>query len=168
MRIVSLAVVFLLTFIFQASVAARLSIGPARLDCPFLLLAFYSMARGPVPGTVMGFLVGFVQDLFNPTLMGLNSLCKSIVGYGMGRFAARMTVEAEVLLFPLVLGAGLVHDLIYLMFFHRLALGAVFRDLLLSSLPSFLYTALAAVIIYRLYRYLSGKVVRINGKAESP
>ena len=70
-------------------------------DFSIIALVILALAAGPVPATLGGFVLGLVQDLSNPTLLGLQALCKTPAGFGLGRLRGRLVygmplVEATV------------------------------------------------------------------------
>jgi rod shape-determining protein MreD len=62
-------------------------IGP---DFSIIALVILALATGPIPATAGGFMVGLVQDLAHPNLLGLRALCKCLLGFGLGRLRGRL------------------------------------------------------------------------------
>ena len=55
---------------------------------PSILLAlvyYFARYQGAVPGAVLGFLVGLLEDLSAPQDLGLHELAKCLMGYGIGK-----------------------------------------------------------------------------------
>ena len=67
-----------------------MAIGGVAPDFSIIALVLLALAAGPVPATVGGFILGLVQDLTNPTLLGLNALCKCAMGSGLGRLRGHL------------------------------------------------------------------------------
>jgi rod shape-determining protein MreD len=63
------------------------------VDYPFLVLFWIALRRGPLVGTVAGFLLGFLRDLADYSLLGVSSLAYCIGAYGVG--AVREKVDRE-------------------------------------------------------------------------
>lgn len=154
-------------FFLQVLVADKIAIGRVEPDFPLLIVAYLSVFNGPIRGSVTGFLVGIIQDLFNPAFLGLNALTKSITGYVLGVAGAKTEPESSVFLFALLGGAALAHDFVYLLFFTGLSLGTFFITWVTVSIPSALYTAIIGVLVHQIVGFTLGEVVRRLGKARS-
>lgn len=155
-------------FIFallQMLLASRVAVGEISPDFLLLLVAYFAIHRRPTQGAVTGFLIGLFQDLFNPGLLGLNALTKSVTGYGLAVAGSKYERESAVFLLMLFAVAAAAHDFLYLLFFTRLELGRFIILWFTVALPSALYTAVWGVLIHKVTRFVEGKVVRTFGKA---
>jgi rod shape-determining protein MreD len=164
MRGVSSAVVLVLFFLLQALVSDKItfrSIGP---DFPLLIVSYFALFRGAFPGSIFGFVVGFFQDLFNPSFLGLNALTKTIVGYALGRAGAQTERDNPLFLFGLFGVTALGHDFVYLLFFTQLHLGKLFFTWATVSIPSAVYTALVGACVHTIVMFSLTEVVRYLGK----
>lgn len=155
---------FLLLFL-QIALVPKISIGEISPDFPLLLTAYLAMNRGTLQGSLAGFVVGLVQDLFNPHLLGLNALAKSATGYGVGVAASKAETNNALFLVLLFGVAALAHDGIYLLFFTGLNIVRCFVLWFTVSVPSAAYTAIVGMAVYKTAMYFEAKVVRAFGKA---
>ncbi len=167
MRGTPLGTVLAVFFLLQVLLADKISIGRVQPDFPLLIVAYLAVFKGSIRGSVVGFLVGVIQDLFNPGFLGLNALTKTIVGYVLGTAGAKTEPESSVFLFALLGGAALFHDFIYLLFFTGLSLGKFFLMWVTVSIPSALYTAIVGVLVHQIVTYALREVVRYLGKTRS-
>jgi rod shape-determining protein MreD len=165
MRFTQVFIVVLLFLLFQVAIAPKIAIGQIAPDFPLLLVAYFSVRRPAQQSAVTGFLIGLFQDLFNPSLLGLNALTKTLAGYALSVTSAKLEPDSWVLLAPLFGLAALAHDIVYLLFFTGLHLGQFFVLLGTVALPSSVYTAAVGVVFYKLAEAVSGKVVTSFGKA---
>jgi rod shape-determining protein MreD len=141
-------VAFLLTVLLafaslalQATLVPHLAIAGIRPDLPLVVAVGLALWRGPLAGTLAGFFVGLAQDLTNPAFLGLNALAKSLLGYAVGSLRAHFDAHSLPAHAALLAVAVLVHDLVYLTVFTRLALSELFLGLGLRSVPTAVYTA---------------------------
>ncbi len=155
----------LIFVLLQMLVAPRIAIGEVAPDFMILLVAYFAMHRKPEHGAIAGFVVGFLQDLYNPELLGLNSLTKSIVGYGIAFVASKVERGNSLLILALIGAAAFVNDFIYLLFFTGLHLGKFFILLITVSIPSSVYTALIGIAVFKVAEALGSKAVKSFGKA---
>ena len=56
----------------------------ANMDLPLVVVVLAALSRGPLTGLWMGTAVGFVQDMLSGGIVGVNGLCKSVVGVAAG------------------------------------------------------------------------------------
>jgi rod shape-determining protein MreD len=151
--------------LLQMLVAPRIAIGEIAPDFMLLLVVFFAVHRKPERGAVAGFVVGFIQDLYNPELLGLNALTKSLVGYGVAAVASKSERDNSLLIMALIGVAAFVNDFVYLLFFTGLHLGRFFILLVTVSIPSSVYTALIGVAVFKAAEALGSKAVKSFGKA---
>jgi rod shape-determining protein MreD len=164
MRLTNLVIIILFFILLQVVVAPRITFADIGPDFPLLLVAYFAVTRRPHSGAAAGFLIGLFQDLFNPALLGLNALTKTLAGYALSLASAKIEPESSLLLFPLFGVAALAHEIVYLLFFTGLDLAQFFTLLLTVALPSALYTAVVGVVVYKLADGLSARMVKF-GKA---
>lgn len=166
-RGVNIAITCIIFALLQMLVAPRIAIGNVSPDFMLLLVAYFAIDRKAEQGAMVGFLVGLFQDLFNPELLGLNALTKSVVGYGLSVAGSKTRPDNPLLMAALVMAAALANDLLYLLFFTGLHLGKTLILWTTVSVPSAVYTALMGIVVYKLASVLGSKAVRHLGKARS-
>jgi len=139
-----LAALVVVALAVQTSRWLRLPIAGVKPDLLLALVYYFARFEGAASGTILGFLVGLLEDLTNPAAFGLGALAKCTVGFLTGRYwAGRRMFKANWRAQMLTLFTAVVlHDFIYLLFYtggHPLQ----FLSLLVRvSLPSAVYTAL--------------------------
>ncbi len=141
-------------FVGSTVVGPLIAIGGVAPDFTIIALVILALAAGPGPGSVGGFLLGLVQDLSNPTLLGLQALCKTGLGFGLGMLRGRLVrgmplVEAMVVAITVV-----THDLFFLMIQSNLTAESNFLSLFTRTLPVAAYSGLAGIPLLRLAEYL--------------
>ena len=162
---INLVIGSLMFVLLQMLVAPRISIGEIGPDFMLLLVAYFAVHKKPESGAVAGFVVGLFQDLFNPELLGLNALTKSLVGYGIGVLGRKTESGSGLVFMMMIAAAALANDFVYLLFFTGLHLGKFFILLVTVSIPSAIYTALMGFAVYKAADGLGSKAVRSFGKA---
>ena len=141
-------------FLGGTMVGPFISIAGVAPDFTIIALVILSLAAGSLPGTVAGFLLGLVQDLSTPNLLGLQALCKTALGFGLGRLRGRLVhgmplVEATVIAIAVV-----AHDLVYLVLQASLSPEGDFLSLFTRTLPSAVYSGLVGIPLLRVADYL--------------
>lgn len=137
----------LVVLIVQLTFAPRMAIAGVLPDFVLLLLVMFTLRRGPLVGTLLGFSVGLVQDLLDPVAFGANALAKCIVGWVIGKSAQKLAVEGRVFEVVMVAIALLLHDLIYLLCVTRFDLLRLAVLFLTHSLPAAVYTGAFAFLL---------------------
>lgn len=141
-------------FVGGTMVGPLIAIGGVSPDFAIIALVILALAAGPGPGSVGGFLLGLVQDLSNPTLLGLQAFCKTGLGFGLGRLRGRLVhgmplVEATVVSISIV-----AHDLVFLLIQANITAESSFLTLFTRTLPAAVYSGLAGIPLLRLAEFL--------------
>ena len=157
----------LVLFTVQIVLAPHMALGRITPDFPLLIVAYFAMTRSPERSAAGGFVVGLLTDFFNPQLLGLNALTKTVIGWGLAKASKKSEPDNMIFMFALFGVAALAHDFLYLLFFTGLHPGRFFVMFFTVSIPSALYTALIGVAIHWLATSLKRKAVRTFGKARS-
>jgi rod shape-determining protein MreD len=147
----------------QAAVAGRIAIGSIAPDFIVVCVVLFGLQRGPVAGSLFGFVVGFAVDLGNPGHLGLNALTRSILGYAAGRLGTAAS-PGLVVLTVMFFVAALAHDILYLLIYMWPSVGGALMSVVTNALPSAVYTALAGIAVERLLALLGAKVVTTFGQ----
>jgi rod shape-determining protein MreD len=154
------AAVFL---VLQATLSPRMAIGSVAPDFVVVCVVLFGLQMGRIPGSVFGFILGLVVDLGNPGFLGLNALCKSVVGYAAGRMGSA-TSPGSVVLFVVFLVVAFAHDVIYYILFMWPRVGGALASIVTIALPSALYTAVIGIAVERILALLGARVVMGDGK----
>jgi rod shape-determining protein MreD len=135
-------------------VGPLISIKGVSPDFSILALVILALVGGSIPATIGGFLLGLVHDLSTPSLLGLQALCKTALGFGLGRLRGRLIhgmplVEATVVAISVV-----AHDVVFLIIQSGLSEGGHILSLLTWTLPRALYSGLMGMPLLRLADFL--------------
>ena len=89
----------------------------AILDLPLLIVIYFSVSRrSPIAGTLIGLVIGMIQDAFTHLPLGINGIIDCIVGYLAASIGVRIDVDNAgtrlMMNFVFVLLAGVLHVLI--------------------------------------------------------
>jgi len=159
--------VLIIFLVLQAFFVRKMAIGRIAPDVPLLIVVYFAMFRGAFHGSLLGFLVGLLQDLFNATHLGLNAFTKTLTGYFIGLAGSKAEPDSSLFFFALVGIAGLAHDFVYLLIFTGMHLGKFFVMWVTVSIPSAIYTAVVGLVVHLLVSYAATEVVRSIGKTRS-
>jgi len=149
--------ILLVALLLQATLAHRIAIAGVRPDLLVAFVVYLGWMRGPVPGTVGGFCIGLYQDLDAPGPFGLNALSMSVVGFLVAKAGFRVHRSNIGVRFVFFLLSMLVHDLVYFAVDTAGDAGQLLRQIIFSTLPAALYTALCVLLLLRLVEQFSGR-----------
>ena len=144
----------LLAFIGDTMISPIVGIKGISPDFSVIALVVLALAAGPIPGTVGGFVIGLVQDLSNPAVLGLHALCKCTLGFSLGSLRSRLVRGMPVVEGVVVALAVLLHDLVFLLVQSRLTDEGFLRPFLTQSLPVALYSGVVGVFVIRIAELL--------------
>jgi rod shape-determining protein MreD len=134
----------------------------------FLLALTYYFARyqGAVPGAVLGFLIGLLEDLSAPHDLGLHALAKCLLGFFTGRLWSGQRLFKDNLRSQTVtlLAASLLHDLVVLVFAARGHPGRFLILFLRLGIPTAIYTALLFPLLVSVWGWLREKGPRWHAR----
>ena len=151
-------------FILQITVIHKVTVAGASPDLMMVMLVVLVIDRKPIVGIIVGFLLGFLQDLGNASFLGMNALAKSLVGYGIARYGRDYLPDNILFKGLLVFVACLIHDIITLhiatSFDPTDVIVAFFRYSILSAAS----TALLAVLVMQIIDILPRRMVRSGGR----
>jgi rod shape-determining protein MreD len=137
-------------FLGETIIAPVIAIKGISPDFAVIAVVILALAEGSTAGVLGGFLVGLVQDLTVPNLLGLHALCKTLLGSVVGRLHGRLVYGMPVIEGALVLIASLAHDTLFLLVQSRVESDAFLIPLFTQALPTAVYTALVGVPLIRL------------------
>ena len=143
----------LLAFVGDTLIAPGIAIRGISPDFSVMALILLALSQGAAPATLGGFLMGLVQDLSNPTLLGLHALCKCGLGFGVGALRTRLVYGLALVNGFIVMLAVLVHDLLFLLVQSRLTDEGFLGPFFTQSLPVAVYSGLIGVIVLRLAEF---------------
>lgn len=140
----------LVAFVGETMISPVIDIGGIGPDFSIIALVILALATGPAPPTAGGFLLGLVQDLAHPNLLGLRALCKCLLGFGLGRLRGRLVYGVPLVEGTVVFLSVLAHDFVFLLVESRLTDEAFLVPLFTRTLPVAVYSGLVGIPLLRL------------------
>lgn len=163
MNVARTILIALLLFTMQVTVVHRIAVAGAVPDLMIVLLVALVLPRGPVLAVIIGFLLGFLQDLGNASFLGMNALSKSIVAYGVARVGGGLLPEKVLYKGFVVVAACLVNDFVVLAVTTSFSLGQIIVSFFRYSITSALYSAVVGIVVFTAVELFTRRVVRSSG-----
>ena len=73
-----------LGIVLRDTVFNGLSVAGGKPDFVLILVVFFAIFRGSVQGGLMGVALGLLEDLMTGRFIGINAICKGLLGYLVG------------------------------------------------------------------------------------
>jgi len=163
MYLIRIVAASFIVFVLQATFVHRIYVGGAAPDLVLVLLAVLVLDRKPLVAVIIGFLLGFLQDLGNASYLGMNALAKSLLGYGISRFASGYFPDSALFRGLMLFIAAIAGDIIILNITASFNPAGVLLSFFRFSLLSALYTAVTGMAVFAVLGLMPGRVVRPGG-----
>jgi rod shape-determining protein MreD len=142
---------FVACFILQTSFIPSMAVFGAKPDLLMIILFFFSIRYGVMPGLFMGFLLGITQDLYTPAILGQNALTKTLIGACIGLFNEKVMRTDPFVKTIILFVMFLVNDCIFLVILmlkntHHVTV--LFPELIFKTIPRGLYSVFIAALFY--------------------
>lgn len=146
----------IIALLLQSTLADTITVHEIKPDFVLIVLVLISFTDGRITGTVFGFSAGWLQDVYSPEFLGLNALCKTIVGFFVG-YASGGVLETNVVAQGIVLFvAALFHDMLYFLIYSWGHMHDFLWYVVRYGLPTAVYTTVVGVVILTLFTLRRG------------
>jgi rod shape-determining protein MreD len=152
MKTVRYVLIFVSVFILQSTLLRLIALGEIEPDLIIVALFYVALLEGSYGATIAGFCVGLLQDIYHPHTLGLNALCKSLVGFGLGYCQRGVFMEGLIPRSFILFAAVMVHDIIYFLLSYWPEVGKGFSQVFRVGIPAALYTAILGYVVFYLIR----------------
>lgn len=144
-RAIFLAVVGL---ILQLTAAEGMSIAGSAPDFVIVILVALVLNRNPIAAVIIGFFLGFFQDLASPAFLGMNALSKSLLAYGISRIGGGYLPHNIFYFVLMIFSSCLINDLIVSNIVYSFSFTYVLSSFFRFSILSALYSSLLGGALY--------------------
>ena len=147
MKISAYAVFILFLFSFQATLFYSLSPFGIQPDLCLVIACLVGFRTGQVPGVIVGFCLGFIQDLFSAGPFGLNTFTKAGAGFLAGVFAKNLANRASYAAFVPIMACSVLSAIVFLLSSRMgMGLGEMLHGFSSILLPQAILDGLAAIV----------------------
>lgn len=147
MKIGAYTVFVLLLFSIQATLLYSLSPLGIQPDLCLVIACLVGFRMGSVPGVLVGFCLGVIQDLFSAGPFGLNTFTKAGAGFLAGVFAENLANRASYAAFVPVMACSVLSAIVFLLWSRvGTGLGEMFHGFFSILLPQAMLDGLLAVV----------------------
>lgn len=147
-RIINFLILFFFLLFFQSLISDWITILGARLDLGIFILVYLALNYSANEAVIFGFIWGILLDVLNPSLLGLGTLIKVLLGFALANFKSQLYFETSLPRALIIFGAVIFNELVY----NLVALNGNFTSLanifFRVTLPSALYTSLVGSLFW--------------------
>ena len=140
--------IFVIGLILQLTVANRIGIAGAKPDFLIVILVALALNRNVIAAVILGFTLGFFQDLASPAHLGMNAFSKSLIAYIIARIGGEYLPHNILYFITLVFSAVIVNDIIVLNIINSFSFIDVVRSFFRFSLLTAVYSAFLGGVLY--------------------
>ncbi len=151
MRIVVLFFAAFLGIVLRDTVFNGLSVAGGKPDFVLILVVFFAIFRGSVQGGLMGAALGMMEDLMTGRFIGINALCKGLLGYLAGVSERNLYKNNFFVPIAAILAATFLNALLYFLFSVLIGSNVGLEKLLLSSIPDAIYNMCFSPVFYAIF-----------------
>ena len=144
----------ILAFVGDTMLGPLIAIKGVAPDFSVIALVVLALSSGAGPATVGGFMLGLVQDLSNPTLLGLQALSKSCLGFSIGSLRGRLVYGVPLVEGVVVAVAVFSHDFFFLLVQSMLSDEQFLLPLFTRTIPAAIYSGLVGIPVIRLAEFM--------------
>ena len=164
MKTIRIVLLAALIFVLQLKVVPSIGLLGVAPDLVIVFLVALVLERGPVAAVIIGFALGFLQDLGNASFLGMNALSKSLIAYGVSRFGAGFIPESVLFRGLLIFAASLCSEIVSLIVTTGFDLSVIAMSFFRYSILSALYTALVGLLVFAVIDAVTGMVGGARGR----
>ncbi|MEW6685997.1 MAG: rod shape-determining protein MreD [Candidatus Edwardsbacteria bacterium] len=151
-RFLKIGLLFWLATVLQTTLVNLIEIKGIKPDLSLILVLYFALFEGSVYGVVLGFLGGFLQDIFAPSYLGLNIISKVVVSFLCASLRSKVYREKKKTQGILLLLLTLMHDFLYFLLLFRGDFNKILSSLGYFSLGGGIYNAVIGILVFPLLK----------------
>ncbi len=150
MKILLKGAIIVVALVIQLTLINSVTILGLKPDLIMVVVVVFSLMKGEKEGSISGFVSGLLQDIFSTSLLGINALAKTVIGFTCGILKEKIFHEHILFLIPVItfIASFLQSILIFLLL---RAFGIEYGlawSLKQIALPEALYSSLLSPLIF--------------------
>ena len=128
-----------LGIVLRDTVFNGLSVAGGKPDFVLILVVFFAIFRGSVQGGLMGVALGLLEDLMTGRFIGINAICKGLLGYLVGVSERNLYKNNFFVPIAAILAATFLNTVFYYLFSVLIGGHVGLEKLILSTIPDAVY-----------------------------
>ena len=140
-----------LGIVLRDTVFNGLSVAGGKPDFVLILVVFFAIFRGSVQGGLMGVALGLLEDLMTGRFIGINAICKGLLGYLVGVSERNLYKNIFFVPFAAILAATFLNTVFYYLFSVLIGGHVGLEKLILSTIPDAVYNMCFSPVFYAVF-----------------
>ncbi len=158
MHVVVIFLVAFLGVVLRDTVFNGLSVAGGKPDFVLIMVVYFAIFRGSVQGGILGAALGMLEDLMTGRFIGINAICKGLIGYLVGYSERNLHKNNFVVPMLAVLVATFGNAILYFLFSVIIGGNVGLESMLFSSIPDAVYNMCFSPVFYAVfYRFFVEK-----------
>ncbi len=140
-----------LGIVLRDTVFNGLSVAGGKPDFVLILVVFFAIFRGSVQGGLMGVALGLLEDLMTGRFIGINAICKGLLGYLVGVSERNLYKNNFFVPIAAILAATFLNTVFYYLFSVLIGGHVGLEKLILSTIPDAVYNMCFSPVFYAVF-----------------
>ena len=140
-----------LGIVLRDTVFNGLSVAGGKPDFVLILVVFFAIFRGSVQGGLMGVALGLLEDLMTGRFIGINAICKGLLGYLVGVSDRNLYKNNFFVPIAAILVATFLNTVFYYLFSVLIGGHVGLEKLILSTIPDAVYNMCFSPVFYAVF-----------------
>ena len=140
-----------LGIVLRDTVFNGLSVAGGKPDFVLILVVFFAIFRGSVQGGLMGVALGLLEDLMTGRFIGINAICKGLLGYLVGVSERNLYKNNFFVPIAAILVATFLNTVFYYLFSVLMGGHVGLEKLILSTIPDAVYNMCFSPVFYAVF-----------------
>ena len=140
-----------LGIVLRDTVFNGLSVAGGKPDFVLILVVFFAIFRGSVQGGLMGVALGLLEDLMTGRFIGINAICKGLLGYLVGVSERNLYKNNFFVPIAAILVATFLNTVFYYLFSVLIGGHVGLEKLILSTIPDAVYNMCFTPVFYAVF-----------------
>ena len=140
-----------LGIVLRDTVFNGLSVAGGKPDFVLILVVFFAIFRGSVQGGLMGVALGLLEDLMTGRFIGINAICKGLLGYLVGVSERNLYKNNFFVPIAAILVATFLNTVFYYLFSVLIGGHVGLEKLRLSTIPDAVYNMCFSPVFYAVF-----------------
>jgi len=150
MKILLKGAIIVVALVIQLTLINSVTILGLKPDLIMVVVVVFSLLKGEKEGAISGFASGLLQDIFSTSLLGINALAKTVIGFTCGILKEKIFHEHILFIIPVITFIASFMQSILIFWLLR-AFGIEYNltwSLKQIALPEALYSSLLSPFIF--------------------
>ena len=140
---------YIVLFSIQTSLLSAFSVSGVTLDLALIIAVYFGVLSRGDRGIWAGFFIGLFQDFLSGSLLGINTLSKSLIGFTFSTIKDKLMVVGFVPISLILFASSIFDGLIYYVVATALLQAQIPFSFLFNTLPIYaMYNALVGPILF--------------------